>query len=128
MNKQPRDNIEKSFLAISTIAILLMITITISPAMNASAVDLDLISKDCDVGSIDNDILYNLTPEQLSCLSDPGHSTTERYCAEFGVLTQKDVFESGDPFAAFCYGLRWEEPEEFVIFIPQIDDYLEDFE
>jgi hypothetical protein len=70
MNKVSRDNIKKSTLVISNIAILLLVTITSSPTMNSSAFDLGIISKDNNVGSIDTSSLFNCVGAAITCDND----------------------------------------------------------
>lgn len=70
MYNETRDNIKKSTLVISTIAILLMVTISSTPIMNSSALDLGLISKDTNVGSIDTDNLFNCAEVAITCDND----------------------------------------------------------
>jgi hypothetical protein len=70
MNKVHRDNKKKSTLVTSTIAILLMVTITSSPTMNSYAFDLGIISKDNNVGSIDTSSLFNCFGAAITCDND----------------------------------------------------------
>ncbi|WP_148686427.1 hypothetical protein [Candidatus Nitrosocosmicus hydrocola] len=70
MYKESKDKLKKSTLVISTIAILLMVTITTTPTMNSSAFDLGLISKDNNVGSIDTSSLFNCFGAAITCDND----------------------------------------------------------
>jgi hypothetical protein len=70
MYKESKDKLKKSTLVISTIAILLMVTITTTPTMNSSAFDLGLISKDNNIGSIDTSSLFNCVGAAITCDND----------------------------------------------------------
>jgi len=57
-------------MVISTISIVLMMTITSTTAMNASALDLGIIPKDIDFGSIDSENRFNCFGAAITCDND----------------------------------------------------------
>jgi hypothetical protein len=63
-------NIKKLTMVFSTIAILLMVTITSTSTMNSSALDLGLISKDNNFGSIDTENMFNCFGAAITCDND----------------------------------------------------------
>jgi len=70
MYKESKDKLKKSTLVISTVAILLMVTITSAPTLSSSAFDLGLISKDNNIGSIDTSSLFNCVGAAITCDND----------------------------------------------------------
>ncbi len=63
-------NIMKLTMVFSTIAILFMVTITGAPTMNSSALDLGIISKDNNFGSIDTENMFNCFGAAITCDND----------------------------------------------------------
>lgn len=73
MNKVSRDTLKKStkhLMVISTIATLLMATLSITTTTNASAFNFGLLSNDDNTGSIDTDSLFSCVGAAINCVNE----------------------------------------------------------
>jgi hypothetical protein len=135
MNKASKDNLKKSTMLVSTIAILLMVTI-ISTRMNISAFNIGLLSKDTNIGSIDTSSLFNCVGAAITCDNDntannsinqtsspltPPNLTCEECIANAGLdeiqlNTLRSVFELtlGASIAEICAEIESLTAAEFI--------------